>query len=336
MYLRLSICIPSYNGIQYIGILLDSLTKCADSGFEIVVSDDCSTDGTWEYLKEYSKRDPRVRVFQNDLNLGMDRNFARSVELASGRFIWLCGQDDLIEPEGIKAVIDIINYDEPPDFLHMSYVMHSETSMDMGGMMGKSNKSLVRGSGLADFLASNNENLPTFLPEFVIRRSLWQRVDVSRYFGTSYCQVGVFLEVSKNLRWSRLTECYVRGLIPKDGWQVNHIAYARIIVGYFAMLNRVLGQEGGLTEAIARRQYFLHRKQLTYALLLMRGFNLENRVVLLDELHNALRNYSKIYCTITFFLGLPRPVSRSLIRFIAFRREIRNWLSFRYEHFFCR
>lgn len=327
----LSICIPTYNGLPHVGTLLDSLVQCLCQGFEIVVSDDCSVDGTWEYLEEYSKRESRVRVFRNDLNLGMDRNFARSVELANGDFIWLCGQDDLIAPEGITAVIGIINGDKPPDFLHMPYEMRSDASMVVDWMMDRSQKSPLRGSGLPDFVASNNEKLPTFLPEFVIRRSRWQRADVSRYFGTSYCQVGVFLEVSKDLRWSRLAECYVKGLLPRDGWQANHIAYAKIILGYFAMLNRALGQEGGLTETISCRQYFLHRRQLIYALLLIRAFNLENRVDLLGELHNALRKCSEIYWMATFFLELPRFLCRSLLRGIAFKREIRGWLSFRFS-----
>ncbi len=326
----LSICIPTYNGLPHVGTLLDALVQSLHQEFEIVVSDDCSVDGTWEYLKEYSKHEPRVRVFQNDVNLGMDRNFARSVELASGDFIWFCGQDDLIVQEGVKAVINVINSDEPPDFLHMPYVMSNEASMKVDWMMERSQKSPLRGSGLTDFMASNNENLPTFLPEFVIRRSLWQRADVSRYFGTSYCQVGVFLEVSKNLRWFRLAECYVKGFLPRDGWQTNNIAYTKIIFGYFAMLNRALGQKGGLTDVIVRRQYFLHRKQLIYALLLTRAFNLEGRVVLQEELRNALRNHLEMYWMASFFLAMPRFFCWSLIKIIAFKREIRKWLSFRH------
>lgn len=323
----LSICIPTYNGLPYIEKLLDSLTESLCLGFEIVISDDCSVDGTWEHLQEYNQRENRVRIFRNDLNLGMDRNFARSVELAIGDFIWLCGQDDLISPEGVAAVIGMINDNDPPDFLHIPYEMYSDATTAVDWMMVKNPKPPLRGSGLLDFLASNNEQLPTFLPEFVIRRALWQQADVTLYFGTCYCQVGVFLEVSESLRWARLAKFYVKGYLPRDGWQANPLAYAKIILGYFVMLNRALGQEAGLTETFCRRQYSLHRKQLTYALLLIRAFDLEDRVNLLGELHEVLQKYTAMHWIVKSFLGFPRSVCRLLVRAIVSRREVRRQLS---------
>lgn len=325
---RLSICIPTYNGLPHLGKLLDSLTKCSCPELEIVVSDDCSVDGTWELLEEFSRRDNRVRTFRNDLNLGMDRNFARSVELAGGEFVWLCGQDDLIAPQGVEAVIGLIAGDAPPDFIHMPYVMLSDATAVEEWRVTPHPTPPLRGLGLFDFVCSNNEKLPTFLPEFVIRRSRWQQADVSYYFGTCYCQVGVFLEVSEKLRWCRLAECYVKGSLPRDGWQANPLAYAKIMFGYFVMLNRALEREAGVAEDFSRRQYYLHRKQLIYALLLVRAFDLEDRVSLLGELQRVLRRHSGMYWLVASSMYLPRFLCRLLLQVIALKREFRrrlNW-----------
>lgn len=330
MYPRLSICIPTYNGLQHIEKLLEALTKCLCQEFEIVVSDDCSSDGTWEFLQEFSRCDSRVRVFRNDHNLGMDHNFAHSVELAVGEFVWLCGQDDLIAPEGIAAVLDLIDRDVSTDFIHMSYEMVCETKTVTEWKTGANLVPPLRGLGLLDFLASNNEKLPTFLPEFVIRRSRWQEVDVTKYYGTCYCQVGVFLEVSKNLRWCRIVECYVKGNLPNDGWQTSPLAYARIMCDYFVMLNRALKREVGLTESFARRQYALHRRQLVYALLLVRTFFLEDRVALLGELRRVSRRYLEMRGLVIFCLHLPRFLCRQLLQMAVCRHQVYRKLGWRH------
>jgi glycosyltransferase involved in cell wall biosynthesis len=62
---------------------------------EIVAVDDCSTDRTVELLREYERRDPRVRVVVNPTNLGFIRNFERAISLCSGEFIAPCDQDDI-------------------------------------------------------------------------------------------------------------------------------------------------------------------------------------------------------------------------------------------------
>lgn len=324
---RLSICIPTYNGLPHLEKLLNSLMKCTCQELEIVVTDDCSVDGTWEFLMGFKKQDRRVRIFRNDLNLGMDRNFARSVELAGGEFVWLCGQDDLIAPQGIEAVVDLIVGDKSLDFIHMPYVMQGDANAVEDWRGAPHSASPLRGIGLFDFMGSNYEKLPTFLPEFVIRRSLWQKVDVTRYFGTCYCQVGVFIEVSDKLHWCRLRECYVAGSLPQDGWQANPLSYARIIFGYFVMLDRSLKRESGLTVVLARQQYSLHLKQLIYALLLVRALDLEDRVILLEELQKALRRSLRCYLLFATLMYFPRFLCRFTLRAIILKREVRRKLS---------
>lgn len=321
---RLSICIPTYNGLPHIGRLLDSLTKCDSREFEVVISDDCSVDGTWEYLQTFSQHESRVRVARNDLNLGMDRNFACSVKLATGEFIWLCGQDDLILPEGVVALIDLIDSDLQLDFVHMPCKMSNNPALTPALSAATVLPFTLRGIGLMDFVASNKECLPSFLPEFVIRRSRWEQADVARYFGTCYCQVGVFLEASRGLRWCRLAECYVEGNLPHDGWQANPLAYARIIFGYFAMLDRAGGQASGPTAKFSHRQYMLHQKQLIYALLMVRAYALEDRVALLGELQKISRKYPRLHLIVIFFLVLPRSFSRLLASLIMWKRKIRG------------
>ncbi|ASJ25638.1 glycosyltransferase family 2 protein [Laribacter hongkongensis] len=317
----LSICIPSYNGQSHIGKLLESLAQCDSREFEVVVSDDCSVDGTWEFLQEFSTLDSRVRVFRNDLNCGMDRNFTRSVELAEGDFVWLCGQDDVIAPNGVATVIRAIKAEHRLDFIHMTHVMMPDIPVQPEWSLDKQELG-ASGVGLKDFLDTHNQKLPTFLPEYVIRRALWQKVDATRYFGTCYCQVGVFLEMSNAMKWHRIQECHVMGLLPQNGWQTNGIKYSNIIFGYFVMLNRALQINPAIGRDFVNRQYHLHCKQLLYAVLLMRAWSLESRVSLIEEARAALYQSPVVYHLFESAMHMPPSVCRIILMAVKIKRAI--------------
>jgi glycosyltransferase involved in cell wall biosynthesis len=96
---RVSFAVPVYNEERAIRRCLDSLLAQSFQDFEIVVCDNASTDRTREILAEYVARDPRVRVFANDVNIGLIANFNRVFELTRGELFRWVGADDWLEPE---------------------------------------------------------------------------------------------------------------------------------------------------------------------------------------------------------------------------------------------
>lgn len=90
-----SIALATYNGELYLREQLDSLLNQTYKNIEIVVSDDCSTDGTQSILQEYAHKDKRVYWSVNKNNQGFISNFSRAVSLCSGEVIFLCDQDDV-------------------------------------------------------------------------------------------------------------------------------------------------------------------------------------------------------------------------------------------------
>jgi glycosyltransferase involved in cell wall biosynthesis len=93
---RNTVIIISYNQEDLIGRALDSILCQREFVFEIVISDDCSTDKTWEVLQEYKKTYPDIiKPFRNLINLGIFENMERARAKASGDVIWFCvGGDD--------------------------------------------------------------------------------------------------------------------------------------------------------------------------------------------------------------------------------------------------
>ena len=76
-----SVGIPVFNGEKYLAETLDALLAQSLKDFEIVLSDNASTDRTAAICRSYQEKDHRVRYFRNDNNIGAARNFNRTVEL---------------------------------------------------------------------------------------------------------------------------------------------------------------------------------------------------------------------------------------------------------------
>ncbi|MDB5154492.1 MAG: glycosyl transferase family 2 [Mucilaginibacter sp.] len=100
-----SIALCTYNGEKFLIKQLDSLLSQEYANIEIIAVDDCSSDKTWNILRDYARKDKRLRIYQNGQNIGYSRNFERAVKLCSGDYIALADQDDIWEKSKIKVMI---------------------------------------------------------------------------------------------------------------------------------------------------------------------------------------------------------------------------------------
>ncbi len=104
-----SVLIPTYNGARYIGPAIDSVLAQTGVDLELVVVDDHSKDGTAEIVEAYG--DSRIRVVRNPSNLGPEGNWNRALELATGRFVKLLPQDDLLQPHSLARQVAVLDAD---------------------------------------------------------------------------------------------------------------------------------------------------------------------------------------------------------------------------------
>lgn len=105
----ISICIPTYNGAQYIIKCIESALAQTYTNFEIIVNDDGSSDNTVIIVNEYSKKDKRIKVFQNTSNIGLVNNWNATLNLSSGEYIKWLFQDDWLEPNAIEEFVSAAN-----------------------------------------------------------------------------------------------------------------------------------------------------------------------------------------------------------------------------------
>lgn len=107
----LSIGLPVYNGEDFISQALDSLLAQTFEDFEIIISDNASSDRTAEICKAYAKKDSRITYHRSEENLGAARNYNRAFELSTGKYFKWAAHDDLCEPSYFQKCIDILEKD---------------------------------------------------------------------------------------------------------------------------------------------------------------------------------------------------------------------------------
>ena len=103
-----SIALATYNGQKYIEKQLISLVNQDYKNLEIVISDDCSTDGTWDILEGYAKKDSRIRLLPRDFNRGYVNNFVRVFGECRGELISPSDQDDIWYPEKTRRLVEFL------------------------------------------------------------------------------------------------------------------------------------------------------------------------------------------------------------------------------------
>lgn len=94
MEILVSIITPTYNSLKYLDTTIQSIINQTYSNWELLITDDCSNDGTWEKLKQYSQKDSRIKIFKLDHNSGAGIARNNSIKHAKGRFIAFCDSDD--------------------------------------------------------------------------------------------------------------------------------------------------------------------------------------------------------------------------------------------------
>jgi glycosyltransferase involved in cell wall biosynthesis len=92
-----SIVMPNYNRQKYIGEQLDSLISQTYKNWELIIVDDCSTDGSEEIIQEFIKKngDKKITFIKNEKTLGVAKNFEKGLRLATGEYIAVCDSDDV-------------------------------------------------------------------------------------------------------------------------------------------------------------------------------------------------------------------------------------------------
>lgn len=102
---KISVAMATYNGEKYIKEQINSILNNLSKDDELIISDDGSTDNTIKIIKEYIKKDSRIKFFDGP-KLGVKQNFANAIKNCTGDYIFLSDQDDIWEPNKVSEVMN--------------------------------------------------------------------------------------------------------------------------------------------------------------------------------------------------------------------------------------
>ncbi len=98
----------TYNSSKYVRQAIESVLAQTYSDFEYIISDDCSTDNTWEIIQEYN--DPRIRAWRNEKNIGEYPNRNKTLSEAKGEYIYWLDGDDILYKNTIRDYKELIAF----------------------------------------------------------------------------------------------------------------------------------------------------------------------------------------------------------------------------------
>jgi glycosyltransferase involved in cell wall biosynthesis len=103
---KFSIILPVKNGGEYVKLCIASILNQRYSDFELLVLDNCSTDGTTEWVR--SIKDPRVKLFPSNNSLSIEENWNRVLSIPKSEFMTLIGHDDLLANDYLETMNEMV------------------------------------------------------------------------------------------------------------------------------------------------------------------------------------------------------------------------------------
>ncbi|MFM9840731.1 MAG: glycosyltransferase family 2 protein [Cyclobacteriaceae bacterium] len=212
--MKISICIPQYNRINYLLKSLKIIEKQTYPNIEISISDDCSTDETVEEISRLKTIYKYPIVFdKNPQNLGYDRNYRKCIEMACGDYALVIGNDDSIYGENsIQFLVDFLKSNNFPD-VGFCNMVEDRTG---GTFIKRALATKVLGHG--SDIAIKNYSCFSFVGGLVYKREIFLQHNTAKYDGSIFSQMylGVLL-ISKGATLFSIHEPIVLKDILIDG-----------------------------------------------------------------------------------------------------------------------
>ena len=133
----ISVIMTAYNREKYIAEAIESVLASTYENFELIIVDDGSKDNTVKIAKEYERKDNRVKVYENENNLGDYPNRNQAAIYAKGKYLKYVDSDDTIYPEGLNYCVESMEAHPDADWgiifpekISKEYVLNSKDAIE--------------------------------------------------------------------------------------------------------------------------------------------------------------------------------------------------------------
>lgn len=259
---RLSICMPTYNFGKFIGETLSSIVPQLNQGVEVVIVDGASPDNTAEVVAEFQKKSNKIHYHRLSARGGIDRDMSVSVDLALGEYCWLFSSDDVMKPNAIAHMLQMLN-----SKLDCYLCGVDLCTLDIKKFLYKHEISLIKKESVFDlsireqriFYLKNALNLTAlfgFMSSVVIKRARWKETWIEEtFFGDCWALAArIFRMIPNGFTVKYIPESYLwkrsfndsfmdKGLVHRLGISINgYQKIADLIFGYHSEEARLIRQ----------------------------------------------------------------------------------------------
>lgn len=126
---KISVCLLAYNHVGLIESTVRSVLAQSVDGYEVLLSDDQSHDGTWEKISSLAREDGRIRALRTPHNLGMAANANFTVRHATREYVALLHHDDLYRADLLEKWADALERHPSAQFAFNYYGIHGSTEL---------------------------------------------------------------------------------------------------------------------------------------------------------------------------------------------------------------
>ena len=249
----ISVCVPTYNYARFLPDCIESVLQQTFSDWELVITDDCSNDGTAKLVARYAERDSRIRCIINERRLGMHGNLQRAAELGKGRYLKILCADDWCAPRCLEVLVTLME-ENPNVVLGTCAEIHTDETgrpLRQQFFFGKP-LSIISGDAMLDRMVRGEGFGGN--SSFFIRASAFREIggfDLDLLYagdwdlGARLCRVGDYLHTDEPLFYGRTQAASSSSVNPKKLWDV---------IDYFVIPSKIF-QPRKFTNRDWRRYY---------------------------------------------------------------------------------
>lgn len=185
----LSLCFPTYNRGWCMQEQIFRLRQCPQNvldSIEILISDNCSSDNTQQIVEDAINDGFECRYIRNHENLGMDGNFVSCFKKATGKYIWLLGDDDIIRIEQLAHLVKVLSRSTEFGLIHI---------MCHGNKIGTN--TIIEVSDKSEMIKSVSYYV-TFISANIVNGKYVKDIDFDRYMGTFFTLMPLYITAIMN------------------------------------------------------------------------------------------------------------------------------------------
>jgi abequosyltransferase len=191
--IKLSICIATYNRVDYIGETLNSIFSQNTDQIEVLVVDGGSTDGTSNLMKVYQEKYLNFRYIKLPTKGGFDQDCSFTVSCAKGEYCWLFSDDDVMMQGAIDCILNYLKLDYEVVIVNAEIKNSKLSKILKNRCINLFKNEVFKSEDFENFFITTASH-SSFLGSVVIKRSIWDSRDKSKYFDTMFVHVGVLYQ----------------------------------------------------------------------------------------------------------------------------------------------